>query len=172
MGMEHEAWIEELIGADTRRTASSKAGMSESTLSRQISRGTIRPEMVIALCRAYGRKPVDGLVETGYLQPWEVEGVGVDAALDKATNNQLLGAVMRRSDPEATYLFGLDEEVINPEMDNDGNVVGLPTALSQSNEQGHPTDDDVHPDWEDHIPHDAVADTSPDEDTTLEDFEP
>lgn len=123
--MEHNAWIADLIGEDTRRTASSKAGMSESTLSRQLSRGTLRPEMVIALCRAYDRKPVDGLVETGYLQPWEIEGVGIDAAIDQATNKQLLDGIMRRSDPESRYLFGLDDDVINPKMDDRNNVVDL-----------------------------------------------
>lgn len=136
--MEHNAWIADLIGEDTRRTASSKAGMSESTLSRQLSRGTLRPEMVIALCRAYGRKPVDGLVETGYLQPWEIEGVGIDAAIDRATNKQLLDGIMRRSDPEAQYLFGLDEDVINPEMDENNNVVDLRpgTPADTAREQG------------------------------------
>lgn len=136
--MEHNAWIADLIGEDTRRTASSKAGMSESTLSRQLSRGTLRPEMVIALCRAYGRKPVDGLVETGYLQPWEIEGVGIDQAIDQATNKQLLDGVMRRSNPEARYLFGLDDDVINPEMDDRNNVVDLrPTTPDDTTpEQG------------------------------------
>lgn len=136
--MEHNAWIADLIGEDTRRTASSKAGMSESTLSRQLSRGTLRPEMVIALCRAYNRKPVDGLVETGYLQPWEIEGVGIDAAIDRATNKQLLDGIMRRSDPEAQYLFGLDEDVINPEMDENNNVVDLRpgTPADTTPEQG------------------------------------
>lgn len=143
--MEHEAWITELIGPDTRREASKRAGMSESTLSRQLSRGTLRPEMVIALCRAYNRKPVDGLVETGYLQPWEIEGVGVEAALDKATNKQLLGAVMRRSDPEATYLFGLDQEVINPNMDSDGNVLPFPPESTTAADQEQGTDEDTTP---------------------------
>lgn len=138
--MEHNAWIADLIGEDTRRTASSKAGMAESTLSRQLSRGTLRPEMVIALCRAYGRKPVDGLVETGYLQPWEIEGVGIDQAIDQATNKQLLDGVMRRSNPEARYLFGLDDDVINPERDEHNNVVDIRPGSPHSfdGEQGEP----------------------------------
>lgn len=140
--MEHNVWIADLIGEDTRRTASSKAGMSESTLSRQLSRGTLRPEMVIALCRAYGRKPVDGLVETGYLQPWEIEGVGIDTAIDQATNKQLLDGIMRRSDPEAQYLFGRTEDVINPEMDDRNNVVDLRSDSPHSfgPEQGEPVE--------------------------------
>lgn len=164
--MEHEAWITELIGPDTRREASKRAGMSESTLSRQLSRGTLRPEMVIALCRAYNRKPVDGLVETGYLQPWEIEGVGVEAALDKATNKQLLGAVMRRSDPEATYLFGLDQEVINPNMDSDGNVIAFPPESTSAADQEQGTGDNTTPPvrTEGYDPLADVAYSGPDED--------
>ena len=156
--MDFKRWIDDLIGDDSLRTASEKIGLAQSTITRQLSRNTLTAPAVIALCRAYGRKPVDGLVETGYLQPWEVEGVGIDAALDKATNQQLLGAVMRRSDPEATYLFGLDEEVINPEMDSDGNVLSFP----QSNEQGEDTTPAVHSSTYD--PHKSVAYNGPDED--------
>lgn len=114
--MNFETWLTELIGDDTRRTASKKAGMAESTLSRQLSRGHLSPEMVIALCRAYSRSPVQGLIETEYLHPWEVEGPDVAIALRRATNQAILDEVMRRSDPEARHLFG-----------NDGtdNVVGL-----------------------------------------------
>lgn len=123
--MEHRAWIDGLIDGDSYRAAAEKVGTNGSTITRQLNKEHLSPEMVIALCRAYGRKPVDGLVETGYLQPWEIEGVGIDAAIDQATNKQLLDGIMRRSDPEARYLFGLDDDVINPEMDDRNNVVDL-----------------------------------------------
>lgn len=104
--MDFNAWLLELIGDDSQRTASAKSGMAESTLSRQLSRGSLRPEMVIALCRGYNRSPVTGLIETGYLREWEAEGVGIPFALHNASNQQLLDEIMRRSDPEALYLFG------------------------------------------------------------------
>ncbi|MFW9214215.1 hypothetical protein ACOJA0_03455 [Corynebacterium amycolatum] len=100
------AWLKELAGADTQKTISQKSGVKESTLSRQLSRGTFRPEMVIALCRGYNHSPVTGLIETGYLNEWETDGVGIPFALRKASNQQLLDEIMRRSDPEALYLFG------------------------------------------------------------------
>ena len=110
--MNFESWLTDLIGNDTRRVASSKAGMAESTLSRQLSRGSLSPEMVIALCRAYDRSPVQGLIETGYINDYEVEGPDVAIALEKATNQQLLDEIMKRSDPQARYLFGGDEDTI------------------------------------------------------------
>lgn len=108
-GMNFNAWIEGLIGSDTQRQASRKANLAESTLSRQLSRGHLRPEMVIALCRAYGRSPVTGLVETGYINSWETEGVAIPYALQQATNEQILSEILRRSDPEARIMFGAED---------------------------------------------------------------
>ena len=174
--MDFRAWITDLIGGDTLRTASEKIGLAHSTITRQLSRDTLTPQAVIALCRAYDRKPVDGLVETGYLQPWEIEGVGVEAALDKATNKQLLGAVMRRSDPEATYLFGLDQEVINPNMDSDGNVLPFPpestSAAGVEQHSGSDATPPVRGPEDDVMPEDAVANDRPEEGGTPDDFEP
>lgn len=155
--MDFNQWLLELIGDDTQRTASTKAGMAESTLSRQLSRGALRPEMVIALCRGYGRSPVTGLIETGYLREWEAEGVGIPYALQEATNQQLLDEIMRRSDPEALYLFGDPTgESIDYEMDDDlaarrsdtpdveaGFYAQAVADNSEDEEEGYPDDYDA-----------------------------
>lgn len=145
--MDFETWLTELIGEDTRRTASSKAGMAESTLSRQLSRGRLSPEMVIALCRAYDRSPVTGLIETGYINDYELHGPDVEVALREATNEQLLDEIMRRSDPQARYLFG---------NEGDDDVIGLAPHLTPVS------------DASDSMPLSAVADDSPDEDALRE----
>lgn len=155
--MNFEAWIDDLIHPETRRSAAQKAGYSQSTLSRQLDRGNLRPEMVIALCRAYGRLPSQGLIETGYLRPWEVEGAGIPHALDKATNQQLLDAILRRSDPEATYLFGMGDEQINPDAD----VLDLPRRPDATPAIRAVPDDDLP----------SVADNSPDEPEEGTDFD-
>lgn len=108
--MKTKAWLEELVTPDSLRTAATKADIPVSTLSRQQDK--LPAEMVIALCRAYDRSPVQGLIETGYINDYEVEGPDVAIALDKATNQQLLDQIMKRSDPHARYLFGGDEETI------------------------------------------------------------
>lgn len=147
--MNFETWLDELIAPDSRRTAASKAGYSQSTISRQLDRGSLRPEMVIAMSRAYDHSPVSGLVETGYIEPYETEGVSIPFALEQATNQQLLDEIMRRSDPEARYLFGPDEETIG--LAKDAEVLEFP---AQS-------------DWRDH----AVADSSPDHPEEDSDFD-
>lgn len=149
--MEFETWLDELIGEDTRRTAASKADYSQSTISRQLDRGYLRPEMVIALCRAYDRSPVTGLIETGYIERWEAEGVAIPYALEEATNQQLLDEILRRSDPEARTLFGADEDTIG--LAEDATVFELPVT-----HVGTVEDDDGEV-----MPFDAVADSSPEE---------
>ena len=143
-------WFNQLTGDDPQRVAAKKAGLIESTLSRQISRGTFRPEMVIALCRGYDRSPVTGLVETGYLQPWELDGVSVPYALREATNEQLLDEIMRRSDPEARELFTADED--DAVVDIDNNIVEFPSVSDPAGT----------------IPKGAAADSSLDEDAQRE----
>lgn len=145
--MNFETWLDNLIGDDTRATASKKADYAQSTISRQLSRGYLRPETVIALCRAYGRSPVSGLIETGYINDYELQGPDVEVALREATNEQLLDEIMRRSDPEARYLFG---------NEGDDDVIGLAPHLAPVS------------DASDSMPLGAVADDSPDEDALRE----
>ena len=121
--MDFETWLNELIRPESRKKASNKAGYAQSTLSRQLEKGRLSPEMVIALCRAYGRNPVTGLVETGYINDYETDGVGINYELSKATNQQILDEIVRRSDPEARVLFGGDgyDNVLDlPEKQNSG----------------------------------------------------
>lgn len=126
--MDFVEWFNELTGNDTQRIAAKRSGLIESTLSRQLSRGTFRPEMVIALCRGYDRSPVTGLIETGYIEPWETEGVAIPYALEQATNQQILDEIMRRSDPEARALFTSagDPDTVDLADSTDAEVYHLP----------------------------------------------
>lgn len=150
------SWFNNLIGDDTQKVAAQKAGLIESTLSRQLSRKTFRPEMVIALCRAYDRSPVTGLIETGYINEWETEGVSIPYALNKATNEQILDEINRRSDPEARYLFTNDSDDTLIDFDPSAQT----DELAQRRYVTPPDYDDTTPDEED-LPY--VADNSPDE---------
>ena len=150
--METKAWLEALINPDSQRTAASKAGIAVSTLSRQQEH--LPPEMVIALCRAYDRSPVQGLIETGYINEYEVEGVDLAIALHDATNEQLLNEILRRSDPEARYLFGADGNSEVVDLDDAAgadvfdirppHVEGLPYAADDSDTEPEEGDDGYH----------------------------
>lgn len=147
--VDYNNWFKKITGGASLREAADRSGISKSTLSRNIDADAMTPETVISLCRGYGRSPVTGLVETGYLQPWELDGVSVPYALQEATNEQLLDEVMRRSDPEARQLFtaDADEDVV----DIDDNIVEFPSMSDPAGKPGG-----------------AAADSSPDEDALRE----
>lgn len=133
------------------RQASLKVGYAQTTLQRQADRGALSPEMVIALCRAYDHPAVEGLVETGYLYPHEVETPGVNLVLPKATNRQLLEEINRRSDPEARQLFTATEDSDVVDLDEDAAVFQFP-------EKSNTPDTNVTPTWDgEGMPPDAVA---------------
>ena len=112
--MEINEWFNALTDGATTRSAGTKIGVSHTTISRQLRAGELSAEVVIALCRAYDRSPVDGLVETGYLFPHEIHGVGVEQALDMATNQQVLALIERRItvDDDRDFRAGGDSNVI------------------------------------------------------------
>ena len=146
--MKTKAWLEELVNPDSLRTAATKADIPVSTLSRQQDK--LPAEMVIALCRAYDRSPVQGLIETEYINDYEVQGPDVAIALSKATNQQLLDEIMKRSDPQARYLFGGDEDTI-----------GLSPQLSAVSDADDMNDGTVRE--FDYAPDEYAADSSEDE---------
>ena len=147
-------WLIDLKGEDSMRAASQKSGYAQTTLQRQIDKGSLSPEMVIALCRAYDRSPVQGLVETGYINEYEVQGVDLAIALHDATNEQLLNEIMRRSDPQARYLFGNDGDPEVIDLDDAAgaavfdirppHVEGLPYAADDSATEPEEGDDDYY----------------------------
>ena len=89
--------------------------------------------MVIDLARAYGRSPVDALIETGYVREGETSLVGIAQALAAATNAQLLAEIAERVDPDGVRDFhGGDSNVISPDfsairpvVDDDDPLAGI-----------------------------------------------
>lgn len=124
----HERWLSDLIEPDSMRTAADKAGYTQTTISRQLAQGELNHELVIALSRTYDHSPVIGLIETGYIEPWETEGVSIPYTLKQTTNQQILDEIMRRSDPEARALFTAvgDPDTVDLADDTDATVYYLP----------------------------------------------
>lgn len=153
--MDIEKWFTDLTGNASLREAAETSGVSKSTLSRNLDAGRMTPETIIVLCRAFGRSPVTGLIEHGYLYGHEVDSPSVAVALEQATNQQLLDEIMRRSDPQARYLFGADEDTIG--LAPDAEVFDFPTPDVQT----VPYDDGTVHEWDDTVAY--AADSSPDE---------
>lgn len=85
----------------------------------------------MALCRAYDRDPVTGLVEVGYLQPWEAENVTIEFALKRASNPQLLAEVDSHMTSEADDLFRAADNpnVVQFDRSNTDTTPGVPTVV-------------------------------------------
>lgn len=64
---EHKNWYTQLVGDTTERSVAIKAGITTSTLNRQLKAGTLSAENVILIARAYGANPVAALTTTGYI---------------------------------------------------------------------------------------------------------
>lgn len=145
--MEHEKWIRGLSDDLTPTVAAKTAGLSHTTVIRQLQRGGLHSDVVIAIARAQGVSVVDSLVDTGHIQPDEVEIVGVARALRFATNSQLLAEIAERVDPDGVRDFhgGDDSNIVTPDFSA---IQGM----------GH-----------DDLP--AVADSSPDEPEEGTDFD-
>ncbi|MFT4088167.1 MAG: helix-turn-helix transcriptional regulator [Gordonia sp. (in: high G+C Gram-positive bacteria)] len=116
--MNFKEWIEGLPGEPLVTQAAERAGIDRSTISRQLKRGVISAENVIALARAHGKNEVDALVETGYVTAEAASHAGVPQALGYATARQLLDEIRARVDPESVRLLrgGGDPTVITPKF--------------------------------------------------------
>lgn len=160
--MEHAQWVDALIAPDNRRTASKKAGLSESTLSRQLQRGALPPESAIALCRIYDHPPVDGLVELGYLDSHEVTP-GMRVSVSTMTNDQI-----------SDILAAISEEIINRSLDDDSIHDHGQDDLAARRQNPPVSTPSAHDgtvtDWDDSQP--FAADSSPDEGGTPDDYIP
>lgn len=117
--MEMKAWISTLPGSPLPTQAAEAAGIDRSTMSRQLKRGNLSAENVIALCRAFGKSPADGLVETGHLERSDFDGAGVVDALSEATNQQILDEITKRLTGGTGSVFLEEAEVTIPASDLD-----------------------------------------------------
>ncbi|MGP9487872.1 hypothetical protein ACT3UQ_08995 [Glutamicibacter sp. AOP12-B1-11] len=85
-------WLERKTG-DTKRQMALKLGQTPSTFNRNIESA----EVIVAVCRAYGINPVQGLIEAQIVQAFEVDAASADTDLRNASEVSLLEEVLRRA---------------------------------------------------------------------------
>lgn len=85
-------WLESKTG-DTKRQMAIKLGHTPSTFNRNIETA----EVIIAVCRAYGINPIEGLVAAGIVQDSEVAEAAAEASLRNVPEVSLLEEVLRRA---------------------------------------------------------------------------
>lgn len=91
-------WLRATCGDDSFREISRRAGLSDSIISRQLSTGNISFDVSMAIAREYGTSVIAALVANGHITEKEAGIESTAAALQSATDEQLVVEVGRRLD--------------------------------------------------------------------------
>lgn len=94
--MDISQWYSDAVGDDSANAVAMKAGILQSTLARQLQRGTLSPEVVAAIGRAYRADILAGFVACGLLEQEEVDAIGARFNLSQATDVEIADEVYRR----------------------------------------------------------------------------
>lgn len=94
--MDTVTWFREVTGGDSVNAAAKAAGINQPTLARQINAGTISPENVVAVARAYNADPIEGLIIAGLITEAEVRAHGADVLLAALDDRIIANEVWRR----------------------------------------------------------------------------
>jgi AraC-like DNA-binding protein len=89
-------WINATRASDSIRAVSKRAGLSTSTLARQIQDDTVTPETVVAIARAYDGNLLAGLVAAGLITEVEAHRAAQRMALHEADERDLIRELARR----------------------------------------------------------------------------
>ena len=153
--MNNSEWLEKVTNNASVNAAANRAGIVQRTLSRQVERGEISAENVIAIAIAYGAHPVRALVDTGYLDEKYARTVDPMTALRSVTEDQLADEVLRR------MKRGLKTDVLTTDInDLAARRAGAPVSGASDS---MPDDDDGIVREFDYSPDEYAADSSPNE---------
>lgn len=114
-------WFRTVTQGDSVNAAAKAAGLNQPTLSRQVNAGTLSPESVVAIARAYDADPLEGLIILGLITEDDVKRHGAAVILSDLTDKMLADEVWDRmqegrvvenaySKPELVVIEELDPE--------------------------------------------------------------
>lgn len=96
--MDSIKWMQSIVGDDSLNVIASRADLVASTLYRNVEKGRLPPEVVVAVARAYRQPVLPGLVAAGLITQDEADLKALAAveALQSATDDELASEIMRR----------------------------------------------------------------------------
>lgn len=89
-------WYEKTVRGDSVNAVAAKANVVQTTLDRQLKKGALSAEMVVAIARAYRVDVLDSLVKAGLITREEIKAHGVRGALRDALDVEIAQEVARR----------------------------------------------------------------------------
>ncbi|MGW6225736.1 hypothetical protein [Cellulosimicrobium sp. JZ28] len=113
-----EQFFDRISRDSSRRAIADAAGLDPSTLTRQLSRGRVPVQTVVAVCRAYDADLVEGFLAAGYVSEAEAERMSSGGSLEAATDEQLVGEILRRLQAGSASAT-LTEPIPGPQQDLD-----------------------------------------------------
>ncbi len=141
----HSTWFARLTGDASGRQAALKAGISISTLNRQLGKDEIDPGYVIALSRAYGASVTSALVSTGYITAEEASEATLDDLVEVLSDQALIRELARRIDSDPSAWFGTFGELQGDSTPPEGKVYNLEDyAADSSPDEPEPGEDGFH----------------------------
>ena len=99
----HE-WLKATCGDDSFREIARRAGLSDSIISRQLNSGAFSFDVAISIAREYETSVLAALVANGHITNEEAGMSTVEAALQSATDAQVVLEVSRRLDVSPSSL--------------------------------------------------------------------
>ena len=160
----HQTWFATITNGATRADVAAETGIANSTIAHQFRTGQLSATTVIAIAKAYGANVVQSLVDTGFI---DHEDTSLPASTDlRAVDDRALVAELaRRINSQPSHWEGTFEDVFTRNGVEDSN----PHLHLVEQEDSTP---DVPPDsYDDGMPPDAVADSSPEIRGTPDDYE-
>lgn len=94
--MKHTEWLNKLSKSDAIHAIAQRAKIVPRTFARQVERGEISAENVIAIAVAYNTHPVRALVDTEYLDEEYARTVDPVSAIRMVSEEQLADEALRR----------------------------------------------------------------------------
>lgn len=89
-------WYAATVGDASVNAVATKAGLVQTTLSRQLKTGSLSAEVIASVAHAYGADVLDALVLGGIITAEDIRAHGVRRALEDALDIEIVREVSRR----------------------------------------------------------------------------
>lgn len=89
-------WYRRTIGTDSHNAVAARAGVNQSTITRQLRDGRLGYDLIVPIARAYGADPIEGLIVAGLITQDDIDMHTPRATLVEATDKEIADEVWRR----------------------------------------------------------------------------
>lgn len=89
-------WFETITSGETINAVSTRSGLVDTTLRRQVRGGVLAAETVLAIARAYNENGVEALIQCGFVTSEEADEYASEVVFEGVSDQMLADEVLRR----------------------------------------------------------------------------